>query len=44
MGLDALKPTLYSLIAQLAEYGAVNTGVPGSSPGEGVGKLIFPYS
>ena len=25
----------YSLIAQLAEHGAVNSGVPGSSPGGG---------
>ena len=29
-------PPQHSPIAQLAEYGAVNTGVPGSSPGGGV--------
>lgn len=29
-------PPNHSPIAQLAEYGAVNTGVPGSSPGGGV--------
>jgi hypothetical protein len=28
----------HSLIAQLAEHGAVNSGVPGSSPGGGVGS------
>lgn len=28
----------HSPIAQLAEYGAVNSGVPGSSPGGGVAE------
>ena len=30
----------HSLIAQLAEHGAVNSGVPGSSPGGGVGRIL----
>jgi hypothetical protein len=29
---------LYSLVAQLAEHGAVNSGVPSSSLGGGVGN------
>ena len=33
--LEIYSPT-HSLIAQLAEHGAVNSGVPGSSPGGGV--------
>jgi hypothetical protein len=31
--------TYHSLIAQLAEHGAVNSGVPGSSPGGGVERI-----
>ena len=31
----------YSLIAQLAEHGAVNSGVPGSSPGGGVPLVVY---
>ena len=36
-----LYEAFYSLIAQLAEHGAVNSGVPGSSPGGGVEGISF---
>ena len=34
-----LYEAFYSLIAQLAVRGAVNSEVPGSNPGEGVGGI-----
>ena len=37
---DRISPPIHSLIAQLAEHGAVNSGVPGSSPGGGVSYII----